>query len=54
MSTLTNILQGICAYHIKKNEKKKKKNLPTLPAKSQTETLNTDIFPIGLMKEIDI
>ena len=47
MSTLTNILQGICAYHIKKNQ-------PTLPAKSQTETLNTDIFPIGLMKEIDI
>ena len=46
MSTLTNILQGICAYYITKKlfKKKKKKSLPTLPAKSQTETLNTARF----------
>ena len=42
MSTFTNILEGICAYHIKKNGKKKR--LPTLSAKSQTETLNTAFY----------
>ena len=46
MSILTNMLQGICAYHIKK----KKKSLPTLPAKSQSDTPSTDIFPLGLKK----
>ena len=42
MSILTNMLQGICAYHIKK------KSPPTLPAKSQSDTPSTDIIPLGL------
>ena len=49
MSTFTNILQGICAYHIKKNGKKKR--LPTLSAKSQTETLNTAFFFLKALLE---
>ena len=36
MSILTNI--------------KKKKSLPTLPAKSQSDTPSTDIIPLGLIK----
>ena len=47
MTILTNMLQGICAYHIKK-KKLKKKSLPTLPSKSQSDTPSTDIIPLGL------
>ena len=49
MSILTNMLQGICAYIKKKKKIRKKKSLPTLPAKSQSDTPSTDIFPLGLI-----
>ena len=52
MGILTNMLQGICAYHSKK--KIKKKSLPALPAKSQSDTPSTDIFPLGLVLPVSV
>ena len=46
------MLQGICAYHIKK-KLQKKKSLPTLPAKSQRDTPSTDIIPLCLKLKLE-